>query len=166
MELPKFTPVGSQSPLNGGRVYADMKDNLNNIRFDVWVTESFNPEIHPRYLEPDAPPPTYSVSSLNANDYCKSKLSIRYIISALVTGQYLEFCNPADMDLVKSWINQYLEQFRQLGTDAKLDTEVQMFNANAKKAYDMLCGNLKRRDDMEQRRNPRRLSIAALLKGL
>lgn len=152
------------NPYQGRTFYRDMKDNLTKINFEVWVTESYNPNIHPSLLKEGAPPPIYDVSDLNRNDWCKSMLPASYIIDALVTGQPIDFVHMEDIPFVKNMIQKYLEQLE--GVNLSKDPQTLAFKKRAERAINMIGVNMKRRDDDEQRAHPHKLSIEAILRGL
>lgn len=161
-------------------VYPDMADNLTKIKFDVLVRESYVPVVHYAFLRDRVdekgrnlgPPPAIrpiideeaskrTGLPMTSNDLCKSRLSISYIIDALVNGHYVEFCHLEDMPIVKQWIQLYLDEYK--GVDLTKFPDRVAFLKNAQEALNILNGNLKRMDDWDAEKHPQKLKITDLI---
>ena len=152
----------SRKPVyQGYSVYRDVADNLSKIDFPVIVTEGYNPNVHWSYLREGAPPPIFDPGPNMIAAECEARLSGDFIIDALVNGQFLEFKNPEDMDVLADWIDQFLKSYQ--GIDLTRYPDRAAFNANAKKALEMLRSNLLRKEHWEQEVNPRPLSLAEII---
>lgn len=145
----------------GSVVYRDMADNLAKVKFPVIVTEAYNPNIHYSLLREGAPPPIYTPGPNEIDARCDAMLTGDFIIDALVNGQFLEFKNPEDMDVLADWIDQFLKSYQ--GIDLTRYPDRAAFNANAKRALEMLRSNLLRKEHWEQEVNPRPLSLAEII---
>lgn len=148
--------------LNGGKIYMNMVDNMNKVVFDVLVTESYNPNIHYSYLRPGAPPPIQSPGPFAEGELCKAKLSVTHIVDALANNQQLEFCNMEDMRTVEKWLGYYLSQFKDVSVAH--DPEQAAFLKSAERVYAMLSGNIRKADDHERYKQPKKMGIAEILK--
>jgi len=148
----------------GQTIYRDMADNLSKIKFPVTVTESYNPNVHYSLMQEGAPPPIYSPTPDMENAFCRAMLTGDFIIDALVTGQYLEFEDPNDMDVLADWIDKYLATYN--GIDLTKFPDRKVFNENAKKAYNMLKGNITQKEHWNQRVNPAPLTLAEIIANL
>ena len=145
-------------------IYADMSKNLSEVKFDVYVKESYVPVVHYSYLGEGAPPPVRAVDDVNCNDVCVSKLPITFIVDALVNGEWISFKNIADIKVVIDWIDRYLASFESMDLTAHPD--VIGFNNNAKRARDILAENQRHYEDYQETRRPRKISIQDILAGL
>ena len=148
----------------GGTVYRDMADNLSKIKFPVIVTESYNPNIHYSLMRDGAPPPIFDPGSNDIDMPCKAMLSGDFIIDALVTGQQISFENPDDMTILADWIDQYIQTYE--GVDLTKFPDRMVFIENAKKARNMLRGNITRKDSWDQTVKPSPLTLAEIIANL
>lgn len=150
-------------PLAGRTIYNDMAKNLREIGFDVMVDERYNPVIPAFDLMEGAPPPLRTIDAGNMFNPCHARYPASIIVDAMVTDHYIKFVHLEDMQLVRDWLQLYLNQWSGVNIE---DPETQAFNSKAKKALMMLNGNIKRKDDDEARSKPRRMSIGELMARL
>lgn len=178
-------PVSTAPKFKGAKVYRDPADNLSKIPFNVIVTESYVPNVHWSLLgyerEPDEqyipaarditakvrrlthinPKPIFDPGLNEVDMPCHAKLTGDFIIDALVTGQKISFEDPDDMNILADWIDQFLKSYKDVDLSRFPDRKA--FNDNAKKALQMLRGNLLRKEDWEERVNPRPLTLADII---
>lgn len=150
-------------PMYKGKIiYRDMADNLSKIKFPVIVTESYNPNVHYSFMREGAPPPIFSPSPCDESAKCRSMLPGDFIIDALVTGQEISFEDPDDMEILADWIEQYLKSYE--GMDLSKFPDRLTFNMNAKRALDMMRGNILRKHNWEQEVRPVPLTLEEIMK--
>lgn len=174
-------PKKDQIPAwRGQKVYRDMADNLTKIYFDVTVTESYNPNVHWSFLGYDTDPqgpqyfkrvgkklqpkPIFDPGPNEVDMPCHAKLSGSFIIDALVNGHKLSFDHPEDMKILENWIEQYLKSYENIDLTRFPDRKA--FNESAKKALNMMRGNILRMDNWENERNPAPLTLAEIIANL
>lgn len=153
--------LGDKPRYKGRVVYRDMADNLSLVKFPVIVTESYNPNVHWSYMREGAPPPISSPSVYMEKVPCHAMLSGQYIIDALVSGQELSFEDPDDMEVLADWIEQFLKSYD--GVDLTRFPDRKMFNENARRALNMMRGNISRKHDWEETVNPKPIGILDLI---
>lgn len=153
--------MADESPIHS--VFSDMAENLTKITFKVFVRESYVPVTHYSFLGENAAPPIRHMEG-HMDDLCVAWLSPRFIIDALVNGHYIQFAYLKDQETVRNWIKLYLDQHE--GLDLSKHPERIAFNKNAQRAYEMLCGNLKKAEEWQLEKTPKKLSIADIVSML
>ena len=148
----------------GQTIYRDVADNLSKIKFPVVVTEGYNPNVHWSLLREGAPPPIFDPGPDLIDAECEALLSGDFIIDALVSGQQLRFRDPNDMDILASWIEQYIASYK--GIDLTRFPDRLSFLENAKKALGMMRSNLVRKTNWMREVNPAPLSLAEIIANM
>lgn len=160
-EDPIFGKMTAGPTYKGKVVYRDMADNLTKIKFPVIVTESYTPNVHWSYMREGAPPPIHTPPPCEEHVPCHAMLSGNYIIDALVTGQELSFEDPDDMEILSSWIEQFLKSYE--GVDLTMHPDRKTYNDNARRALSIMRGNIDRKHDWQDTVNPKPVSILDLM---
>ena len=145
----------------GRKVYRDVADNLAKIPFPVIVTEAYNPNVHWSYLREGAPPPIFNPSDGDEFMQCHAMLPGDFIVDALVNNQFLSFENPDDMNVLASWLEQYIDSYK--GIDLTRFPDRQSFLENCKRALGMMRGNLERKRHWEREVDPAPLTLAEII---
>lgn len=172
----------------GQKVYRSMSDNLTKIYFDVIVTEGYNPNVHWSLLGYKSTPdkfdvygargikaevrvlgrvpakPIFDPSESEVDMPCHAKLSGSFIIDAIVSGQKISFEHPEDMKVLENWIDQYLKSYENVDLTRYPDRKA--FNESAKKALNIMRGNIRQMNDWQEERNPSPLSLAEIISNL
>ena len=156
-----FDPIKS-------KMFPDVWDNIDKIRFDVYVKENYNAVVnivHNSAVFGDKqPPPIMEVNDLNSDDLCHARLTTRYIVDALVNGKYLQFKFLSDMMWVQKWLKDYIAEAS--AVDLSEHPDYMAFVANAKQALNMINKNVTIYNDNEKARKPPSTNILDLLSAL
>ena len=151
--------MAEESPIH--RTFSDIADNLTNVQCKVYVKESYVPVTHYAFLEPGAAPPVRQIDASNMDDICTAWLSPRYIVDALVNGHYVQFEYLKDMEKMRNWLKIYIDQLEAVDLTRYPDRQAVL--RDVKKAYEMLQGNIRKKDEWEEVKHPKPLSIADLV---
>lgn len=146
-------------------VYSDISQNLTLLKFPVWVKETYSPVTTFRVDEKGnrtVIPPVRPVDEFNADAPCRANYSIQTIVDVIVNGHWIEFVNSGDVQVVRDMLKLYIKQVEATGIDMKTD----VFFNNAKNVVAKMEGNLDQRNAWENIKNPRAVTIEALLAAL
>ena len=150
------------------KMFLDVYDNINKIKFDVYVKENYSAVVNivhnSAVFGDEQPPPIMEINDFNADDLCHAALTSRFIVDALVNGKFIQFRFVSDMMWMQKWLKDYIAQSE--GVDLSGHPDYIAFIANAKKALHMLDTNIMAYNDIQRNRNPPPVNVLSILANL
>lgn len=147
-------------------MFPDVYENIDKIQFDVYVHESYTATmkiVENAWIPEGANQPIFEVNDFNAGDVCKSSLTSRYIVDAIVNGNYLRFAYTSDMFYVRSWLETYVKQCEHLNLE---NHPYAVFIKNCKRVLDLMNSNISEYNKAQEQRHPKPVSIVDLMSVL
>lgn len=147
--------------------YADVVKSINTTQFEVYVRNSYTPVIHPFYIDhPDVPMIGHENPNMEItdDDMCFSKLPVNYIVDMLVNGEPFSFVHTKDVAKMEAIIKSYVAQCDE--AKDQLKPEMKPLVEKYRKAYGMLHEHTLDRERRQSAHQPKKLSIADILRAL
>ena len=124
-------------------LYRDIAEMINKRKFTLIVDETYQPVIHPIFLEENAPAPVYMPGDMDEGNKCITKASIANIIDMMQTGTEFAIYDRHDLfeitELLKMYIDIYSEPVKLAN-----DPEQNNFMKGAIETYNIMQGRVDR----------------------
>ena len=125
-------------------IYRDIADMINKRNFKVIVNETYQPVIHPIFLQENAPPPVYAPDPMDENNKCISMVPISYIIDMMTNGTEFSLYNRDDIFEITELLRMYIETYEEYVNRSR-DIDQIAFMKHAKETYKIMQDRVDRR---------------------
>lgn len=130
-------------------IYRDVADMINKRNFKVIVNETYQPVIHPLFLEEDAPPPINTPSPMDENNKCISMVPTSFIIDMVTNKVEFSLYNRDDIFEITELLRMYIANYKDIIKQSNLP-EQQLFMKRAEETYAIMNGRVERRKRHEK----------------
>lgn len=94
-------------------LYRDIADMINKRKFKLIVNETYQPVIHPIFLEENAPLPVNMPGDMDENNKCITMVPVANIIDMIQTGTEFAIYDRRDLFEITELLRLYVETYRE-----------------------------------------------------
>jgi hypothetical protein len=113
------------------KIYPTIEEEIQKRPFSVIIPEGYQFQVHPYYLEFNAPP----LCDMPSQDMCKSRLPITHIVDMCFKKVKFNFTEPRDIPKIIILLEVYLERIRQYRS---VDPDIELFASRCEVALTQL----------------------------
>ncbi len=137
-------------------MYRDIADMINKRKFKIIVNETYQPVIHPVFLQDGAPPPVCNPGPMDEGNKCITMLPISFIIDMVVNGVEFALYERDDVFVITELLRMYIATYKDILAISK-DAEQLSFMKNAETTYAIMKERVDRRKRQEHVKAPTNL---------